>query len=772
MLVTTRAMLRKRLNFFALLGVLGSLGLASCGEKEQAETKPEEKPKKQEVAAKEQDPPPAPVPVEEPGNLEDVAKAMGFAKYLPKSTHAYVGVFDGKGFVDGIRGSKLVKFFEDLAAQRGGPAIDDVLENEEGPGQFIIPLLSEEIFMGTGEGSPDQFGHLVALNEASNRHMMKFMITMLDSRLSDEEGPDGPLGGPEMMMPFVGGILGDPKAGLAMLEKAQIPPVFLGFKVSDEDMRTQLGEMATGGLMQLLEQIGPDSEQHMADPITIKRGDSEFTGVKFDGEKAAGLITGDVKEGMSEMMDAASIDKLIETLKSKTLVIAVGVHEDYLVGFAGTSEEELKFAASPEESVLARPGLDFMKSYAKKKLLTVVSVSKEFQDRAIEESSILGSLLNGVRDGLAEAQSFGDVQDLETLIGEVIKREKEILGMYSYTPAGVVVFLEEGLKVETYGGNNMADLDLTAPRSYATLGEGEDVFLFSNWVSNPKMTQAMLQYIDAIGETIYLGAGYGAQLDLEENPDYEQFKEGFGMFETQLKPHLLELWKGLRGDLVDGLGAEGAIIVDLKGELPTVPGLPPAIVKGGKAPRIGILAPIDDGDKLSASWVKINTSVEGILKFVSEMAGENIPMQKPMTSEKDDLKTWFFALPFQSDEFVLSVSMDEKNFFAATSKSFVQDLAAKLEKAEVDESQNGMIFELDLTLLEGFVEGWVKLMEENADEVFGEGSPDAEDFKEQLPVIKEAVASLSELKGISASVRKEGSTVRSSVHFKVGGEDE
>lgn len=772
MLVTTRAMLRKRLNYFALLGVLGGLGLASCGDQEQAETKPEDKPEKKEVVQKEQPPTPEPVPVEEPGNLEDVAKAMGFAKFLPKETHTFVSVYDGKGFVDGIRKSKIVQFFENMAAQQGGPELDDVLEAEEGPGQFIIPLLSEEFFMATGDGSPETFGQFTALNEASNRHMMKFMISMLDAQLANEDGPGGPLGGPEMMMPFVGGFLGDPKAGLALLEKFEVPPIYLGFKVSDEDMRNQLGEMATGGLMQLLEQVGPDTEQHFADPVTIKRGDHEFTGVKLDGAKAAALITDDVKEGMAEMMDAASIDKLINILKSKTIVIAVGLHGDYLLGFAGTVEDDLQFAATPAESVLARPEMDFMKTYAKKKLLSVVSMSKDLLDASYKEMTILGSLLEGVRDGLAEAESFGDVEDIEVLIGEVIKREKEIMAMNSYHPASVVAFLEEGLKIETYGGTNMADLDLVAPRSYASLGEGDDVFLFSNWVSNPEMTQAMLKYLDAIGETIYLGARYGAQLEIEDNPDYEQFKEGFGMFEANLKGHLLELWKGLRGDLVDGLGQEGAIIVDLKGELPTVPGIPQELVDGGKAPRIGILTPISDGDKLSASWVKINTSVEGILKFVSEMAGENIPMQKPMTSEKNDLKTWFFPFPFQTDEFVLSVSMDKKNFFASTSKSFVQDLSARLEKAEVEESQTGMVFDLDLTLLEGYVGDWVKLMEANADQVFGEGSPKAEDFKEQLPVIKEAVASLSELKGISASVRKEGSTVRSSVHFKVAGEEE
>jgi hypothetical protein len=36
-----------------------------------------------------------------------------------------------------------------------------------------------------------------------------------------------------------GSILGDPEAGVQIFEKSQMPPITIGFKVSDEEMRTQ-----------------------------------------------------------------------------------------------------------------------------------------------------------------------------------------------------------------------------------------------------------------------------------------------------------------------------------------------------------------------------------------------------------------------------------------------------------------------------------------------------------------------------------------------------
>ena len=146
--------------------------------------------------------------------------------------------------------------------------------------------------------------------------------------------------------------------------------------------------------------------------------------------------------------------------------------------------------------------------------------------------------------------------------------------------------------------------------------------------------------------------------------------------------------------------------------LPTVPGLPQLVVDEGKAPRIAMLAPIKDKKKLGDSWDNAEKALNGILKIVSEMTGENIPMQRPMSSEKNDLKTWFFPFPFQTDDFVLNVSVDEKNFFASTSKSYIQDLSAKLEKAEVDPAAKGAYFNVNFAALNAYLNDWIKLLEE------------------------------------------------------------
>lgn len=763
-------MKRKRLHLFGLLGVLGGLGLSACGEKNDDATVSAGGGGSKEVALKAVAGDPAPAPA---GDLAAVAKATGFARLMPNTTHAYIGIYDGKGFVDEIRKSALLKLAEEQLGENllgGNPDFD--LENlEENPEvQMITALLGEEIFLGVGNDVSGQLSNLVAFNESYSRHSMKALVQTATAFLTgegpDENNPEAAL--QASLMPLLGGLIGDPKGGMGVLEKAQMPPLTLGFKVSDEEKRGQLFEIAAQGIGAMLEEIGPDGEG-FAEAVNLERAGSKFTGLRIKGEELVASMPPDVKEGLAQFMDAATVDKLMKILESKNIVMAIGVHENYLVGFLGSSADDLQIAASPAESLLSRPEAAFMKSFAGKRLLSFATVSKELQDSS-KGRSIFGSMATGLKEGLAETEAFGDLQDLEVLLGLIAEQERAILNLHTFTPGGSVAFLEEGLKIEVFGGADVPNVDLDTPRRYAGLGKDDGVFLFANWVSNPSYTEKALEYVETLGQTIYLAARQLARMDLPDEiaADFEEMTDGFGMFDEQIRPHFLELWSGLRGDLVAGLGEEGAVVVDLKGALPTVPGLPQLVVDEGKAPRIAMLAPIKDKKKLGDSWDNAEKALNGILKIVSEMTGENIPMQRPMSSEKNDLKTWFFPFPFQTDDFVLNVSVDEKNFFASTSKSYIQDLSAKLEKAEVDPAAKGAYFNVNFAALNAYLNDWIKLLEEKQDDIFGEGSPDAEDIMEALPMVKKAVAGLGELKNIRGHTRKEDGVLRTSVHFRTG----
>ena len=407
----------KRLQIVALFGVLGGLGLSGCGEKADYSTAPAGGGDPKEIALKVIPGDSSSTPA---GGLEAVARATGFAKFMPDTTHAYIGIYDGRGFVDEVRKSELLKLAEEQLGDNFPNNPDFDLENlDENPqAQMIAALLGEEIFVGVGNGAPGQIANLVAFNEAYVRASTKALVQTGEAFLSgegpgfDENDPRAAL--QQSLMPLLSSLI-DPKGGLGVLEKAQMPPVTLGFKVSDEEVRGQLFEIVAQGIEAMLEDIGPDGEG-FAEPLKVERGGSKFTGLKIKGEEVVASLPPDVKEGMGQFMDAATVDKLMKVLESKDIVLAVGVHESYLVGFMGSSVDDLQIAASPAESLLSRPEAAFMKSFAGKRLVSFVTMSKELQDSSARGASMFGGYATGLKEGLAETDAFGDLQDLEVLL--------------------------------------------------------------------------------------------------------------------------------------------------------------------------------------------------------------------------------------------------------------------------------------------------------------------------------------------------------------------
>ena len=107
-----------------------------------------------------------------------------------------------------------------------------------------------------------------------------------------------------------------------------------------------------------------------------------------------------------------------------------------------------------------------------------------------------------------------------------------------------------------------------------------------------------------------------------------------------------------------------------------------------------MVSPVTDRAKLAGSWDKMNTTLTGTLAKVSEMTGQEIPMQKPISSDKDGNTTWFFPMPFFTDDFMPSVTVGDKWFVASTSKNQALDLIDKADGG--GETRDGLWFTHEL----------------------------------------------------------------------------
>ncbi len=235
------------------------------------------------------------------------------------------------------------------------------------------------------------------------------------------------------------------------------------------------------------------------------------------------------------------------------------------------------------------------------------------------------------------------------------------------------------------------------------------------------------------------------------------------LFDTKFREDIVGLWSALSTSMSEGLGNEMAFVMDLKGSMPAIPGIPQKVVDEAKAPRMTLLAPVKDRAKLKASWEKVNTHTTALLAMVSEMSGEKIPMQKPVSSEKDGMTTWFFSMPFFQDDFLPSVTVSDNWFAASTSKTQATDLMSKANAG--GEGGNGIVFRMNFTAMTSYATEMLAVAERNAAELFPSEYA-LNDFNDNKVMIKSFIEACDEFDSVSWTARKEGGTVRNSLHFK------
>jgi hypothetical protein len=183
--------------------------------------------------------------------------------------------------------------------------------------------------------------------------------------------------------------------------------------------------------------------------------------------------------------------------------------------------------------------------------------------------------------------------------------------------------------------------------------------------------------------------------------------------------------------------------------------VPQSVADDAKFPRISVVSPVTDRTKLAAAWEKMNDGIAGVLKEVGALQGQEIPMQKPISSERDGYTTWFFSMPFFTDDFMPSVTVGDEWFAASTSKNQALDLLAK---AGGGEAGKGLRMHVNFAALATFANETLEIIAKHPDAV-----PVDEDDMEQ---IRKLAAALADFDKLSVHVRRDDGQLRSSIHFK------
>ncbi|BCX49549.1 hypothetical protein HAHE_34570 [Haloferula helveola] len=678
-------------------------------------------------------------------SAEERAKMLGFASHLSADSDTFMAIYDGVGMVDGLRKLKIWEFIRETAKEEEGFDPEEAIG--EGAGE-VRPFLGEEFFLATGDGSAEQFDSMQKLQNRMSYYQFRILSNAFAKGAAegDLEGAMSDIDDEAWLMEFAKDI----GQYMPIVESVQVPPVMAGLKISDAEA---MG-MAEEQVRSFLAMAGDGAE-----PLEFEKAGAKFSGSLFKGEMLAEELEGG-REEMDGMLGKENVDKIVAALKEKNLVLAAGKMGDYLLVYIGGSAEACPLADDLSGSLAASDAVSFIDGFGGKKVHGVFYGSEGL----LKSSATAGlkPIAEGCRDGLKGVDGFGDTREIAALLDMVGEREAELLAMYDPASIGGVISVDEGVKFDIIGGGDQGAIDYGAKHQLAALGEGENVLLFADWVSDADYSEKAAGLVELLAETAYAVTGHLARLDVESD-ELMELKGGYQMFDGMFREDLLKLWAAL-STMNNGLGEESAIVVDLNAEFPPIPNVPKGVVEEGRFIRASYVAPVKDRSKLKESWAAVDESVRAILATVKEMEGPELHMLKPTNSEKDDLVTWYFDAFAFSDDVKPSVTVSDEWFAASTSKTQALDLVGK---AGADgPARQGSWMKLDLDVLRAYLDEAVKLVDKNGEEIIPD--PDAlAEFREQLPRVAKGLAAAEQFEAVTFHDRMENGSRRMTLHVKV-----
>lgn len=728
-----------------------------------------------EAQAKVEVPPPA-VSDAEIAPAERAAK-LGFAQYLPANVSAYSAVINGSSVIDRMWKTPVGTVIKERLEQEG-ISFDD-LSDPQAQMSGILQLggaqYGEDYFVAYGESAPKVSKEVIEFSDRMSYYVGRMAVYAGNAAVAGKLFEENVHPNKLLTELFTKPLKGLPANFIHMFREVDMPSYYQGVKVSGEDSRALVRDQleAVPNFFSMIE-VG-------VEPLVVERGGAQFEGYKFSGKK----MQEELAEGQGGMrlvlepglkqfgMSQQEIDEFIKLIEAKTIVALVGEVHGYVVLFMGSSEDDFVLVDDVEDSLCASDKIKFTDDYLDNDLFTYgfSDGGMGYDLSAIEKIcyKLGGSFAKGLSDQLAESDSLGNTQEIEVILDNIDKQARGLAAMFKEADAGYVAYLEDGIKVEMQGGSNMPQYDMQSAHTLAPISQGKGQVLFANWATDPQYNEGLMTLIDRFVEVSYLMSkqvlpllASRAAAD-EGNADFIQYNASLQMFDQMFSKDLLDVWQALRTNMAEGLGAETALVIDVNGSLPKVPMLPKAIIEGGKMPRVAYVSTVDDREKLQASWTRLNTALESLLKKASEMTGAEIPMQVPMSSEKDGLKTWFVPIPFQNDDFVPSVSVSDDLFFATTSKRFAEGLSSLAAKGG-GESRQGVWLDVDMKVLHSYAEQWLKLIEENAAEFMSD--VELEDFNANKEMIETTLSALGMMDSLTYHMRQEDGVTRTSMHLK------
>jgi len=440
------------------------------------------------------------------------------------------------------------------------------------------------------------------------------------------------------------------------LERFEMPPVMIGVASPEPEMMLR----KFSNELRLSEWLGdaPQSritttqvEQITAHEIAMDRIlTAERRRAWLDSLSKAASMTPEMRDRVARGM---------EVLSRKKWVLALGLGKGSAYVAVAHDIEQVRLAGEAGDSMLARPEMRTLDADAMKNPGMIACWDGAFLN-ALQSDEPFQPMVRGLLAGLQHERMFAGVaRALEPAAEELAVAERDYC-QGAYTDGAAVAWWDGGLQVEWAGGVSKKSVEaLSKPSAFTPLlDEASVVFGVSG---QSRATGAGRAYFEAWMKTAHAAAG-------------ELIKAGVGgedaaavrkRVEQTILPEAMKVYAGTKTVWQEGLGSDGAFILDAGGRMPALSGLPP----GGRdvpLPRLALLREMRNRELTGLSWQDMEPALRRLMRNVP--APQPLELPQAVRRERGGVTSYCYKLPFESEDLLPCVSLTDKWFMAGTSR--------------------------------------------------------------------------------------------------------
>lgn len=512
----------------------------------------------------------------------------------------------------------------------------------------------DEAFLAFGKGSAEELAVLRQLtdlyNETSYRGMMSGGApATLGTRFDIGKMIDAALADAQLL-----------EAMILLLERFEMPPIMLG--VASPEPEKVLQKISSA--LQLSTWMGDALQSRIVttqkEQITVN--EVAMTGILTLERRRAWL------EALVKMMPGITpemrdrVSRALDVLANKSWVLALGVSKEKGRAYVAVAQQksQVYLANAVTDSMLARPELRFADGQARRKELGLITCwDGAFLD-LLQSNEPFMPLVRGLLDGLrAEKMFVGAARALEPLVKELGEAEQKFFEN-DHTSGAAVAWWEKGLNVAWEGGVNGSSMPvLSAPSRFTPLLDDTSIVLGIS--GQGAGTGLGRDYFEAWSRLVHTAA---TQL-VQAGVGGEQAAQILQWADAAALPQLLEIYGGTKTLWQKALGNDGALLLDVGGKMPALPGLPP----GGEnvpLPRLAVVQDLKDRALIGASWERIETALQQLLKGLP--TPQPIALPQVLTRKAKGATSHAYSLPLDSEDVMPCVLLADQLFVLGTSR--------------------------------------------------------------------------------------------------------